>query len=55
MKLKIFFCGASRLGLPKIVCVESEKHVMLNDTIKTSEMRFGGGAEKWREINSDEF
>lgn len=27
---------------------------MLNDTIKTSEMHFGGGAEKWREINSNE-
>lgn len=27
-------------------------HVVLNDTIKTSEMHFSSGAEKWREANS---
>lgn len=51
MKLKIFFLDASSLtDTNQNVC--SEKLVMLNDMIKTSEMHFGGGAEKWREINS---
>lgn len=40
------------LDTTKKIYIAKEKHVVLNDTIKTSEMHFSSGAKKWRERNS---